>query len=351
MTSGEFHSILSSEAWVKHAICLVGEAWGAEEERQRMPFVGASGWHLTQMLEEAGIARSECFLTNVFNLRPPGGNDVENLCGDKDRAIVGRGPLRPGKYVKAEYASELLRLQEELRGVRPNLIIGLGNTASWAIIGAVGISKIRGTVVDSPFGKFIPTYHPAAILRDWTLRPVTVLDLRKAAREAAFPEVRRPQREIWIEPTLDDLEVFYEKHIKSCSLLAFDIETAGTEITCIGFAPNERVALVIPFTDPRRAGGSYWPSKDDEKRSWQFVRRVLSTPIPKLAQNGAYDYHFLWKQYGIAPVNFAHDTMLLHHSLYPESEKGLGFLGSVYTNEASWKLMRSRGKTTIKRDE
>jgi hypothetical protein len=43
--------------------------------------------------------------------------------------------------------------------------------------------------------------------------------------------------------------------------------------------------------------------------------------------------------------------MLLHHALQPESEKSLGFLGSIYTGEASWKLMRQRGKTTIKRDE
>jgi hypothetical protein len=43
--------------------------------------------------------------------------------------------------------------------------------------------------------------------------------------------------------------------------------------------------------------------------------------------------------------------MLLHHALQPESPKGLDFLGSVYTEEASWKLMRPRGKQTIKRDE
>jgi len=42
--------------------------------------------------------------------------------------------------------------------------------------------------------------------------------------------------------------------------------------------------------------------------------------------------------------------MLAHHALQPESEKGLGFLGSVYTNEPSWKLMRARGKGTIKKE-
>jgi len=43
--------------------------------------------------------------------------------------------------------------------------------------------------------------------------------------------------------------------------------------------------------------------------------------------------------------------MLLHHALYPELPKGLGFLGSIYTNEASWKLMRRERSDTVKRDE
>jgi hypothetical protein len=64
-----------------------------------------------------------------------------------------------------------------------------------------------------------------------------------------------------------------------------------------------------------------------------------------------YDLHHLWRNYGISVRNAEEDTMLLHHALQPESPKGLDFLGSVYTDEAAWKLMRQRGKTTIKRDE
>ena len=78
---------------------------------------------------------------------------------------------------------------------------------------------------------------------------------------------------------------------------------------------------------------------------------VLSGPEPKVFQNGLYDISFLWRSYRIKTVNAEHDTMLLHHALHPESPKGLDFLGSVYTNHASWKLMRPRGKQTIKRDE
>jgi hypothetical protein len=53
---------------------------------------------------------------------------------------------------------------------------------------------------------------------------------------------------------------------------------------------------------------------------------------------------------GLRPANVAEDTMLLHHSLFPELPKGLGFLGSIYTNEASWKLMHGLTDTE-KRDE
>jgi hypothetical protein len=73
---------------------------------------------------------------------------------------------------------------------------------------------------------------------------------------------------------------------------------------------------------------------------------VLNSDQPKIAQNGLYDLNILWRSYGITVRNFEEDTMLLHHALQPESEKGLGFLGSVYTDEASWKMMRTKSKVT-----
>lgn len=337
---------------MKCKIAIVGEAWGEQEERQRAPFVGPSGYELTRMLDEAGIHRADCFLTNVFNLRPRPTNDIENLCS-KDR--VGNLPaLKAGKYLRAEYHSELHRVLRELHELRPNIAILLGNTAAWAFLANSGISKIRGTVTDAANLrglKCLPTYHPAAILRQWDLRAVTVLDLAKAKRESEYPEIRRPQRTVYIDPTLADLEWYYDRYLASAASIAADIETAGDQITCIGFAPDSASAIVIPFVDPRKPLGSFWETDENEKAAWDFVRRVLALPCPKTFQNGLYDVVFLWKSYGMVVKNWEDDTMLLHHALQPESEKGLAFLGSVYTNEASWKLMRQRGKTTIKRDE
>jgi len=333
-------------------IAIVGEAWGQNEEEQRMPFVGPSGYELTRMLSEGGIHRADCFLTNVFNLRPRPSNDIENLCGEERAG--GFPALKSGKYLRPEFFGEVYRVIREINDLRPNVLILLGNTASWAFLHNSGISKIRGTITPStviPSIKCLPTYHPAAILRQWSLRPVTILDFQKAARESEFPDIRRPQRTVYIEPTLPELEALYDEHLEHATQITFDIETAGNQITCIGFAPDERVAIVVPFTDPRKPDGRYWPDLESELAAWGFVRRVLQHPAPKTAQNGLYDIHFLWRSYGITVNNFEDDTMLLHHSLQPESEKGLAFLGSVHTNEASWKLMRPRGKTTIKRDE
>lgn len=337
---------------MKVKIAIVGEAWGEQEEAARAPFVGPAGWELNKMLGEAGIHRADCFLTNVFNIRPRPTNDIENLCTSKDTGLVQLGPLRAGKYIKAEYAGELERLKTELASVEPNLTIALGNTAAWALLGTSGISKIRGTVtVDRQGRKCLPTYHPSAVQRDWSLRTVTILDLKKAERESHFPDLRRPERTVYIEPTLADMEWYYETYLKSAREISFDIETARDQITCIGFSPDERTAIVIPFNDPRRDRGNYWAEQADEIQAWGFVRRVLDSPQPKFGQNGLYDINFLWAKYGIPVRNYEDDTMLLHHALQPESEKGLSFLGSVYTNEASWKLMRARGKVkTIKKD-
>lgn len=334
-----------------YKIVIVGEAWGAEEEKARAPFIGASGHELTKMLDEAGIRRADCYLTNVFNFRPKD-NDLENICTSKADGEASLGPLKAGKYLEKRWVPELHRLMSELRGIRPNIVIALGGTACWALLGGTGISKIRGTVSGSNVihnQKVLPIYHPAAILRDWSLRAVTVLDLAKAKRESEFPEIRRPERTVYIEPDLDDMEWFFITHLLSAQMIAIDIETRGNQITCIGFAPSAGISMTVPFVDERKPSNSYWSTIEAESRAWTWVRKACALPAKKLFQNGLFDMNFMWKGYGIWINNPADDSMLAHHALQPESEKGLGFLGSVYSNESSWKLL-NRKSTTIKRD-
>jgi hypothetical protein len=163
--------------------------------------------------------------------------------------------------------------------------------------------------------------------------------------------LRKPVREFWLDPTLEDIERFYHDHWLPSAQGAFDIETAAGQITCIGFAPSIDRCLVIPFWDYRNPTGSYWPTLESELKAWRWVEKFCASPGKKVGQNGLYDIQYLWFVYGIPVLNYEHDTMLLHHSLQPESPKGLDFLGSVYTNEPAWKTHRPRGQHTIKREE
>jgi uracil-DNA glycosylase len=341
---------------MKNKIALVGEAHGEHEEREGRPFVGPAGWLLNSMLRDAGIVRAECFITNVFNLRPRPNNKIENLCRSKGEVKHALPPLSSGKYIGDEFLPELDRLYRELADVDPNIVVCLGGTAAWAILRDGRISKLRGAITGSPVlagQKCLPTFHPSYILQgSHEARHVTVLDLQKARRESEFADIRRPQRTVYTEPTLSDLDWFATAHISGARRMAVDIETRGDRITCIGFAPATNVALVVPFEDLRKPGGSYWPSHSDEVAAWKWIRRTLDTPIEKVFQNGLYDMNHLWRTYGIPVRNAEHDTMLLSHALQPESPKGLAFLGSVYTDESAWKLgIRLKHKDTIKKED
>lgn len=334
-------------------IAILSEAWGPEEEKERTAFVGSSGYLLNKLLEEAEITRADCFITNVFNMGYPGGK-LEGFCGGKKEGVKGYPALLKSKYVREEYQPELERLANELIEANPNLIIAMGNTACWALLGKTTIRKLRGTTTISTHTvegfKVLPTYHPAAIFRQWEVRPTVIFDLMKAKREADSASINRPAREIWIEPTLEDLDEFYHRYIKGCSILSTDIETVGSTITCIGFAPSTNRALVIPFLDARKLGRSYWPTPGHEAKAWKFVRQVLENKkIKKLFQNGLYDIAFIWRSTGIKIYGAEHDTMLLAHAQQPEALKGLGYLGSLYTDEGAWKDMR-KVTDTIKRD-
>lgn len=362
-------------------LVLLGEAQGENEAQINAGFVGTSGIELLRMLDEAKVIEltaedrsyiskfyntgdprmtdavwqmhPEVYRTNVFQQHPPG-NRLEHFCGPKGVALKGYPSMGKPGHVREEFRYELDRLGDELVSIDPNLIVCLGNSALWAMAGKTGVSKLRGTTSISSHTasgfKLLAAYHPAAVLRQWELRPTTVIDLMKAKREAEFPEVRRPACEIWIEPTLEDINEFRERFIRDCSVLSVDIETSGNQITCIGFAPSGQRAIVIPFADGRAKNRSYWKNDSDESAAWRIITDILTDrTTAKLFQNGLYDIAFLWRAYGIKVYGATHDTMLCHHALQPESLKSLAFMGSVYTDHGAWKSERKFG-TTIKRD-
>lgn len=372
---------------------IVGEAWGNDENAQRSPFVGSSGKLLFEMLGEAqpdlepelhasiieqhryGLAwvrvRDKWFeaasigLTNVLAFQPPG-NKVEALCLSKKElpSSYGYPAIKPGKYLDPKYLPELERLQEEIDALKPNLVVAMGNTASWALLRATNIGSIRGGICASFWSgasvKVLPTYHPAGVLYQWSWRTIVVADLMKASREAKFSEIRRPQRRVLIDPNIEEVESFAEELILKAKTYCMtggpmevgaDIETVIGQIEMISFAPSRSDSIVVPFIDQRKPGRSYWPTAELEWRALTAVKRICECKqIRLVGQNFIYDLQYLLPG-GVFISQTPEDTMLLHHSLYPEMKKGLGFLGSIYTDEASWKLMRTAKPDTEKRDE
>jgi DNA polymerase len=331
-------------------ILAVGEAPGEQEELLGVPFCGKAGQELTVMLREAGILRAEVGFTNVFTKRPPG-NQILEFC------IRGRKNLPPGYslpqlqvgyYVDPKYL-ELDRLKSEIKELEPNLVLALGNVALWALCGVTGIGQYRGFVLEStlvPGQKVLPTYHPAAVLRAWDLRSYVLADLMKAVHESECREINYSSRRILIQPTRDEV-VYTLAAMEESEYVAFDIETIHRTIECIGFSHEPDTAIVIPFVSQI---GNYWKTIEDEIAVWRAIRKILSSPVPKVGHNGIFDIQYLGLM-GIRVENYLHDTMLLHHSMHPEMLKSLSFLGSVYTNERAWKKMRPRGSKALKRYE
>ncbi|HYP14723.1 MAG TPA: UdgX family uracil-DNA binding protein [Bryobacteraceae bacterium] len=159
-------------------IALVGEQPGDEEDLQRRPFVGPAGKVLDQVLSEAGLARSDLYVTNAV----------------KAFKFIERGKRRIHQTPKAaEIATCKPWLSAELQLVQPKAIVTLGGSASQAVFGrAVRVNAERGQPQGSPLADAaVVTFHPSAILRapdeqtQQHQRKALVADLKLAAEIAS----------------------------------------------------------------------------------------------------------------------------------------------------------------------
>lgn len=305
-------------------IVFVGEAPGAEEESAGAPFVGPSGRVLDAALRQVGIDRTQCYLTNVMQVRPPR-NDFSAF-------YQGRTP-------SMELLNGVARLGQELSVIKPHVIVALGNEALKALTGKSGIMERRGYVHASPHGKVVATIHPANVLRDpgKAFYPLLCFDLEKAKREAHTPALTVPKRTILIRPTLQEVRHHLERFERTLDPITFDIETevGGPAWYCIAFSDSPDWAISIPTSKS-------WGGITDEyvETVIPLIKRVLENPlIPKVAQNAQFDVLHLRAYHGIATQSVVFDTMTAHHTIYPELPKSLECLASLYTNQPYYKDM------------
>ena len=320
---------------------------------------GATGRIFWELAEEVGLTKHNISVLPVISSRP-GSGKIEDFCvckkdAEREAPLWGypsypRTFIKTGKYLHPKLLKEVDRLIETISSLRPNLVICLGSFATWALLDNSKLTSLRGTATESPLVpglKVIPTFHPVTIIREWSQRVIAGADLMKASREAEFPEIVRPKRTVYVPENREDLD-WIEKMLFASSRLTLDIETKNNQITCVGFATSPSEAYCIPITDGRKPDWNYW-SHSDEVHAIKMIKKICEEPrIKKGLQNGVYDIQYLWWIWGIKTMGFADDSLIMHHSLYSELPKSLGFMGSVYTNEASWKLMRKWEEKEVK---
>lgn len=317
------------------AIMLVGEGPGADEEYYGMPFCGAAGYELSSELRDAGIARSDCFVTNVVRYRPEK-NDISLFITGVKRDGESRGfKFHNGMWVAPFVIEHLQHLENEINEVRPNVIVALGNTALWALTGHLGVTKWRGSQMKSKFGpKVVPILHPALILREYSWRAITVQDYKnRVVPESRTPDYDPPKYDFTIRPSFGQVAcilgvILSELGAKKNYRVAVDIETRKGQIACLGLATSTRRALCIPFVCLENPSG-YWTT-DEELWIITKLREIMTHPnVWLVGQNFLYDSQYIINQWKFIP-RCTQDTMLWHHTLFPGLQKGLDFLASLY---------------------
>ncbi len=141
-------------------VMFVGEAPGSDEDEQGRPFVGRAGQLLRQLIDRIGLDNDEFFIGNTLKCRPPGNRDPESLEIEACK-----------KWLFAQIAV-----------IKPLVVVILGRHSMGLLLGPkLQISKVRGQVFERNGLHFLPTYHPAAVLRNPGLRKDIVADFDKLA--------------------------------------------------------------------------------------------------------------------------------------------------------------------------
>jgi uracil-DNA glycosylase len=339
-------------------ILIVGEAPGVTEEKEGAPFVGESGKELTKMLTEAGIDRNECFITNLCSYRPPN-NDIRHFFYSNKEAKERKIKPLDGLFPSETIIAGLKRLKLEIEAVNPNVIVACGNYSLWALTDHASIGNKEGIKIPTGIGSWrgsetytkpefnsrrcIPIYHPATIMRSWEWRPITVHDLRRAAKFVDGKGSNIDSKyHFTIQPSFTEvqeifLRLFYRlDECKETLPLAIDIETRLGHIACIGIAWSTADALCIPLLAISRAK-SYWTEAEE---AWIIRKLFLLFTHPNtrsVGQNFAYDMQYIARHWGFI-FNLSFDTLLAQHVLLPGTPKTLAYIASLYCEDYSfWK--------------
>lgn len=151
-------------------LMFVGEGPGQDEDLQGEPFVGRAGQLLNKMIQAMGLRRSDVYIANIVKCRPPRNRDPE-----------------PDEVLSCEPF-----LVEQIRAVRPEVIVALGRYAAQTLLrSSTSISRLRGQWFEYEGIPFMPTFHPAYLLRNPDGKRAAWMDLQKVMAKLNLEDPRR----------------------------------------------------------------------------------------------------------------------------------------------------------------
>lgn len=317
------------------SVAVVGEALGKYEAFRSEAFVGPSGALLNRLLRMLGRDRADLRIANVVSCQPP------------------RDWLDGAPWERGAISHCRRHLDPVLSEPRP-VVVALGGSSMRALLGLakgknITVENFHGYAVAEPQGRFwvVPSFHPAAILRDGhNLTGVLLHDLR-VAFEVAERGWSHTAPSLVADPPLDWFRAWVDLHlmVQDSTWLAIDIETpdkdaaedelevggsATRQIIRINFANSTQEGITVPWAEPYLGE----------------IRRLITTSRGvKLVWNGSFDLPIL-AAHGMVVSGPTYDMMWGWHVLQSDLPKRLGFVGSFYGCHAPWKHLAASDFTT-----
>ena len=341
-------------------ILIIGEAPGATEAQQGVPFVGRSGQILREALQEVGLSSLSIGITNAV------------LCHPTDERGYNRTPS------KIEIECCRRRLWDEISSLRPKVVLILGNVALRSVLRKNGINRFRGSDIwlEEAGCYAVATLHPASIIYNPDQKSLWIKEISRVRRL-----LTEKKQEVEYS-TIKDMEQFRTLYslLEQSPVIAFDIETNNilspfsTDglVTAISFSvsptraysvplyyqppahlPEEIEALCAEHRESLKKSGvrplkslieSYRLKLLHERKPERFFSDEELQEIVKhlrelfkrkdkvfVAQNGKFDVQWLWKKLGI-PARVDFDTKIAHFVLDENLDSGLKFMAMIYTD-------------------
>lgn len=290
-------------------MAFVGQAPGQEEDEQGQCFVGPAGQLLSQAIRHYKL--KPVWLTNLVRCLPPGGGKKADREPKKDEIEA----CRP--YV-----------EEELRRLRPKVIVTLGNVPLKFFSGKTGVKTWNGTVVGEWEGaKVFCLLHPSYILRyrkDLSLFETGLRELQYVLGRKEKPS-EVPVREV----SPGDLLKWLGSRLKKP--IAFDLETSG-KFKCDG-----GLMRTASFSDGEEA---VWMDMDFEKNeeAVQTYRAFLKSPIEKIAHGMVFEYRWCIDSFGFEPKALKWCTLMMHHLVDEQASHRLDAVAGEAFGARAWDI-------------